>query len=565
MRKIIVLSVILSLVLGYVYEGWAEIQTGQEVTPETKVEPEAKVEPVEPEKTQEEAIKIGESAGRIFVTMGQSKLLTVGEDVVRVSVTTPEVATVQAISKRQVLIDGKKPGVTTMIIWDIKDKTYIHDITVQRDVALLKERLQEIDKNIQVEVQTAQDTVILWGEVDSPAKITKAITIAASFFGDTELQVLAGPGGTIVTEGYRPKPLNFAAQGTAIGQTGAAAFQEISRVWNVGEGAIIATKNGKVISFLKLKDPLQVELKVHFLQVDLTLLRELGFDTLFNALGFPTNPIFETSTTGFSTTGTIKSPDGLSLSPDTGGSGVIRFLVVQSQKNLKIRAQMRALEEKQVIKTLSEPNLTVISGQEATFLLGGEFPFLVPQQTSGATFQQFFTVQWKAFGNKLELVPEVKENNMINLKLSPEVSERSEELGVNFPLTSNAVITIPGLKTRRTETTVEMMDGDSLIIAGLLQDNERLIRTQVPYIGSIPVLGTLFRRSLKRHERTELIIVVTPRLVKPMSPKEAESVTQAEMSKWNNVYQRFLEKIFEPSRWLVGPFGHNRYIRGETP
>lgn len=504
---------------------------------------------------EKEVISIGASGGRLFVTMGQSKLVTIQKgEIKRVSVTSPKIATVQAVSQREILLDGKTPGVTTMIIWDGKGKTYVYDVTVQRDVALLKERLLQIDKGISIEVDPAQDAVVLYGEVDSPAKITKAIVTAAAFFEDTELHVLAGPGGTIAAEDYRPKPLKFAGVGggTAIGARGTLSFQEVSRVWNVGEGAIITTKNGRVISFLRLKEPLQVELQVRFVQVDLTLLKEYGFDTIFSV------PV-----SGFSTN-TAVVPLGIPITGEhlfdtppagTSPSGVIRHFLVHRTAQSLFMVQLRALEERQIIKTLSEPNLTVVSGQEATFLVGGEFPFIVPQRTISGT-EPFFTVEWKVFGNKLELIPEVKETGMINLKLSPEVSERSPELGIDFPI-AGGTVRIPGLTTRRTETSVEMESGESLVIAGLLTDKEKDVRTQTPLLGDIPILGTLFRKKRIQHERTELMIVVTPKLVRPMSPKGAEKVTQAGLSKWETVYKKFLETgRFEASKWLVGPFGY---------
>lgn len=559
MQKVMVLGVIILLACSYCYAEPSEVQTGlgeifvrgeESVGAYEDEQAVVKVEDVQAAK--EGAVSVGVSLGRIFVTLGQSRLLTIREEVRRVSVTSPEVATVQAISPREILVDGKMPGVTTMIIWDAMGKTYIYDLTIQRDVQLLKERLLQIDEGIEMEIHPAQDAVILWGEVDSPAKITKAIAVAASFFEDTELHVLAGPGGTIVAEGYRPKPLKFAGQGgsTAVGEQ-TIAFEEVSRVWNVGEGAIITTKNGKVISFLRLKNPLQVELQVRFVQVDLDLLNEFGFDTTLDAFRF------EDKKTGF-----VSSPTGLAFdtAPDaslTSGSGVVRYFLVHRTEHFLFQTQLRALENREIVKTLSEPNLTVISGQEATFLVGGEFPVLVPQSTSTTgEARPFFTVEWKVFGTKLELVPEVKETGMINLKLIPEVSNRSTELGTDFPTTSTTKVTIPGLATRRAETTVEIDDGDSLVIAGLLTDKETFITTQVPLLGDIPVLGTFFRKKSTRNERTELMIVVTPKLVKPMSPKEAERVTQSDLFRQEAVYEEFLGKRFEASKWLVGPFGY---------
>jgi pilus assembly protein CpaC len=234
----------------------------------------------------------------------------------------------------------------------------------------------------------------------------------------------------------------------------------------------------------------------------------------------------------------------------------VRYFILHQSDNFLFRLQLRALEENQVVSVLSEPNLTVISGQEATFLVGGEFPVLVPESGGGIDSGSRLSVEWKVFGNKLEVTPEVKGNGMINLKLTPEVSERSEELGVDFPAGLTGTVRIPGLKISRAETTVELKDGDSLIIAGLLRNKEETRETRVPYIGSIPYLGRFFRGNKTKTIRTELIVVVTPKLVKPMTPEESKSAVSEGLFRGKSAYDKFLEKRFEPSRWLVGPIGY---------
>ncbi len=356
-----IICIILIFACSYCY---GEVVEGPTDTKELTGSIEETTELLRIEQTAErQAVRLGESAGRIFVTMGQSKLLTTEEDVKRVSITSDEMATVMAISPKEILIDAKKPGTTTLIIWDSAGKTYIFDLTIQRDVALLKEYLKEIDEGISVDLYPVRDTVVLWGEVDTPDKITKAIMVAAAFFGDTGMKVVAGPGGTIVDEGYRP-PLKFASTAgtTAQGST-TQSFKPVNRVWNVGEGAIITTNEGKVISFLRLINPLQVELHVRFLQVELQLLKELGFNSVLAAFRGQTNE------TGFVTNTTGVPEDVLpgGISP----TGAVRYFILHQSDNFLFRLQLRALEENQVVSVLSEPNLTVISGQEATFLVGG--------------------------------------------------------------------------------------------------------------------------------------------------------------------------------------------------
>src|SRR5262249_28453619 len=187
------------------------------------------------------------------------------------------------------------------------------------------------------------------------------------------------------------------------------------------------------------------------------------------------------------------------------GLGIARLL----DKGTSVDVIIQALEKRGVARLLAEPNLVALSGDTASFLAGGEFPFPV-QGALNTT-----TVEFKKFGVGLAFTPTVLGDGLINLKIAPEVSQLDPSNTV-----SAGMINVPGLTVRRAETTTELRDGQSFAIAGLLQSNSTKNDSQLPWIGEVPVLGALFRSAAYQRKETDLVIIVTPRLVKPARPGE---------------------------------------------
>ncbi|HLG30973.1 MAG TPA: type II and III secretion system protein family protein [Candidatus Brocadiales bacterium] len=453
---------------------------------------------------------------RLKVVIGQSMLVDSVQPIDRVSVTEPKMVDAIVISPQQILLNGKSPGLTTFILWDKAGGYTFYDIAVQRDVSLLIEKLHEIDKNIRIEIQAANDSVILWGKVANAAVITKAVTVASAFFGGGGLKITAGPGGTVLKEDQLPMRATTTGAFTEAGKN-------VARSWNVGEGAIITTDNGKVISFLEVAESQQVELQVRIAEVNRTALKELGINLRSKLSGFS----FATIPMGL--------PPGLSKSP-TG--------IIDSHDAL-----IQALEEKGLATVLAEPNLTAISGQQASFLAGGEFPYLEANDTQSG---RSFSVRFRNFGVRLDFTPEVKESGIINLKVSPEVSALDRENSVIIFDTE-----VPPLKIRRAETTVEIKEGDSLIIGGLISRELTRQLSQVPWIGDIPYIGALFRSTRFINNETELIIMITPRMVKPLTPEQIPALSKV-LTELPSDYELFIMGHLEGNNEMVGPFGHSR-------
>jgi pilus assembly protein CpaC len=212
------------------------------------------------------------------------------------------------------------------------------------------------------------------------------------------------------------------------------------------------------------------------------------------------------------------------------------------------------LKQDGLLKVLAEPTLIALSGQEASFLAGGEFPIPVPQGDGD------ITIDYKSFGVGLTFTPTVLSENMINIKVAPEVSE----LDFTTAVTTEGYV-VPGLRTRRTSTTIVLADGQSFAIAGLLQDNVRHVVDKYPFLGDLPILGHLFQSKEFQSNETELIIIATPRLVKPLDMEKQPLPTDSyikpndtEFYLWNLMEGREEEKgqPSDTSGEMDGDFGH---------
>ncbi|MFN4185323.1 MAG: type II and III secretion system protein family protein [Hyphomonas sp.] len=244
---------------------------------------------------------------------------------------------------------------------------------------------------------------------------------------------------------------------------------------------------GGVANGLSVGQSQQVMLEVRFLEASRNAVREIGFGNTINA-----NDVV-VGTEGGTVSGLLEKT--LAVFTNVGG------------ENIDIR--LRALEEKGIIRTLAEPNLVALSGDTASFLAGGEFPIPV------ASRDNEISVEFKKFGVSLDFTPTVLGDGLVNLRVRPEVSALDRGNGIRA-----ANIDIPGISVRRADTTVELHDGQAFAIAGLLQNNYSNDVRQTPWIGNVPILGSLFSSKRYLRNETELVIIVTPRLVQPFSHPE---------------------------------------------
>ncbi|HEU5190912.1 MAG TPA: type II and III secretion system protein family protein [Methylomirabilota bacterium] len=386
---------------------------------------------------------------RLEVTIGKSQVVELKEPFTRVSVTNPAVADVFVVTPNQLLVSGKAVGTTSLVVFYPR-KTVFFDIFVQTDLALLRERLKQVAPKDEIDVQSAQESLILTGTSTSEQVMAGAVEVASVF---------------------APK--------------------------------------GKVISLLSVSDirPQQVLLQVHVAEATRQALKELGFSV--RALGDTLQAGATPGNAFFPGLGTLGAVGARELANQAVGRNTPDFAFPGSNFFLSTGARdyamlVRALAERDLFRTLAKPNLVTHSGREAKFLSGGEFPYPVAQENNRVT------VEFKEFGVGILFTPTVVDGDTINLKIRPEVSSLDFSQGLVA-----AGFAIPVLRKNQAATNISLRDGETFAIAGLINNEVRQQVAKIPILGDIPILGTLFRSTRFQNNETELLFLVTVKLVKP--------------------------------------------------
>jgi pilus assembly protein CpaC len=271
----------------------------------------------------------------------------------------------------------------------------------------------------------------------------------------------------------------------------------------------------KVVNMMSVGASQQVMLEVRFSEVTRQGGKQIGVSAFVGSDG---------GTFGGAT------GNGAALTPDANGQGILTLESITNSfgifrkfgrvAGLNVEGVLDALERKGLVKTLAEPTLIALSGETASFLAGGEFPIPVAQSGTGSGGGSSITIEFKPFGVGLAFTPTVLADGVINLVVEPEVSS----IDPSASITVNGLV-VPGLQTRRASTTLELRDGESFALAGLIRRDFQTTVRQVPLLGSIPIIGSLFRSSGFQKGETELVIVVTPRLVKPVRADQIQLPT----------------------------------------
>lgn len=390
-----------------------------------------------------------EQVQTLEVGVGKSRVLSIHAPITRLSLANPDVVDAVVLSSTQIYLTGKSVGMTTLTLWQEEGKVFaILDVVAKADVTRLKEDLHHLfPEEGGIQVRASHDHVTLSGTVSGTAVLTKVLEVA---------------------EAYAPK---------------------------------------KIVNVLQVGGVQQVMLEVRVAEMNRDLTRRLGVNFNYSggnnfgvtALGQLTG----LAGIGDGTTPSLTGPIGQTLSSAL--NAAFRFRT----GSYSWTALVDALQEQNLLKILAKPNLVSLSGQEAQFLLGGEFPFPVPQALA------LVTIQFKKFGIGLSFTPVVLSNHRISITVAPEVSELDFSGGLNV-----SGFQVPAISTRRASTAIELADGQSFAIAGLLRDNIREVVRKYPVLGDIPILGALFRSSTFLKQESELVIIVTPRLVKPVDLAE---------------------------------------------
>ena len=450
-------------------------------------------------------------AGRntnLTVPIYKSRVVELSAPAKRVSIGNPDIADVLILKSNELYILGKDLGTTNVLLWD-RDDVLVSAISVSvtHDLDGLKHQLVTILPNENVDVSSAQRNIVLSGQVSSTVKMDSALQIAKSYL-----------------------------------EQAATAKEKIMFKQETGSGGgSNDKKSGEVINLMSIGGAQQVMLQVKVAEVRRDAVKTLNAQ--FNAINnsgkwvgggvnggatfpevnwLPQNapvPLLGSpGRSGGSPVGPNQSLFSPSVPSITAAGLFGSFLSNEFIANIVLdAAQQRGLA-----KILAEPTLTTLTGQEAQFLSGGSFPIPVPEQngTIGITY--------KDFGVKLVFEPLILDSGRINLKLNISVSElvQANSLVVT-PITSSGVFAVPALSERRASSVVELSDGQTIGIAGLMNENMRNAVTKFPGLGDIPILGQLFRSSNFQKGQTELVILVTPKLAKPVQPADIRLPTDS--------------------------------------
>ena len=363
----------------------------------------------------------------------------------RVSVVAPEIADVQILDPKEILVTGVSVGETSLIIWTADKKARTLDLRVLWNTEAIQKTIRQILPDEVIEVISLKDGVALQGQVRNLQSLDKALEI---------------------TQSYTPK----------------------------------------VVNLLQVPGIQQVLLKVKIAEVASSFRSEAGINFLINRKSF----------TGGSSLGNLVSGDLSSGNVDMSDVVTLFFGFPKSD----VRGFIQALKSKGWIHVLAQPNLIARSGETANFLAGGEFPIPVVQSGS---MSNAVTIEYKEFGVRLSFTPTVLGDGNIHLDISPEVSDLDFSNGIKI-----GGFVVPTLVIRRAHTVVQLGDGQTFAIAGLLSQNKQKTRRKIPGLGEVPILGSLFSGKEISEKETELLIMVTPHLIAPLENGEAYEMPKPE-------------------------------------
>jgi pilus assembly protein CpaC len=400
-----------------------------------------------------------QGAAPLRVMVDKSLLINTTERLKRISVTDPTVAYATVITPTQILVHGRAPGEVSLLIWDELERSRSFDLRVDVDVSACAEEEHRVFPEEQISVTPSRAAIVLSGHVTTEDVAKRAGELASAYSKNVVNVLTFGPVG---------------AQ--------------------------------------------EVLLEVKFAEVDRTALTQLGANVFSTGAA---NVIGSTTTGQYGGFGsaTINQTQGQSPPFQTNQtiSNVLNLFLFQP--NIHLGAVIEALQTKNLLQILAEPNLIAVNGKKASFLAGGQFPFPIVQPGAGFTA---VTISFKEFGVRLEFTPVIMPNGNIHLTVAPEVST----LDFADALTISG-FTVPALSTRKAETEFELRDGQSFVIAGLIDNRVTDIWNKVPGLGDIPILGNFFKSKSIQKSNSELMVLCTvhrisPNTETPPGPKNPE-------------------------------------------
>ncbi len=398
-------------------------------------------------------------AAPLRVMAGKSLLIKTQERLKRVSVTDPSVADAIVVTPMQILVNGLSPGEVSLVIWDEAERSQSFDLRVDVDITAAAEEMHRLFPEERINVSPSRSAIVLSGHVTTE-DVAKHAGLLASAYSKNVVNVLTfGP---------------------------------------VGADEVL--------------------LEVKFAEVDRTAVTQWGTNLFMPGLG---NTIALSQTGQFGSLSvhntaqtTTTTPGGTTTTTTTATPPVVNitdFLnLFVARTDINFGAVIRALQQRNLLQILAEPNLIAVNGKEASFLAGGEFPFPVAQPSGqGLTT---VTIQFREFGVRLKFTPVIQPNGAIHLRVVPEVSTLDFTNAVTVSGT-----TVPAISTRKADTEFELQDGQSFVIAGLMDNRVTDVASKIPGLGDIPILGNFFRSKNAQKSKSELMVLCTAHRIAPMA------------------------------------------------
>jgi pilus assembly protein CpaC len=465
-------------------------------------------------------VSVNDAAFEVYV--GQGRILTLKESLEAkgkqepvIAIGDPKLLDFLPINAKQIRLVGKVQGVTDLSITTVDGRTYSFEVRVVTDLDPLRAKLSCLFPDASVKLTQLREHIIVEGQARDTAQIHNIIETVNEYLRSVQTTVSG------------LKALESAQPTRPAGQLGPVPAPIPVPADSFGVQATVPIP--RVINLLRVPGSQQVLLKVRVAELDRTGLRQIGGD--FLSIDPDTGAIIGTQIGGAGVTATaiasgripLTGSSSSSLTPNTTAFGIFQegdFAIFLS-----------ALRRNTLLKLLAEPNLVTMNGQAASFLAGGEFPVPVAQSSSGGAAPTV-TVEFKEFGVRLAFLPYILDDESIRLTVDPEVSTIDTTLGTVLVPGGTPV---PGLNTRKAHTVVELHQGQTLAIAGLMQLSLAGSTSRIPVMGDLPIIGPFFSNTSSNRQEKELIVLVTPYLVEPMHPNQVPPSPGDEVNEPNDL------------------------------
>ncbi|AMV38184.1 type II and III secretion system protein family protein [Planctomyces sp. SH-PL62] len=510
----------------------------------------------------------------IEIKVGQGRFLTFPEDLAQpgkpapfLAVGDPMVADFFQIGPRQIRLMGKRLGITDLMITAASGRTFEYELRIIPDLPALEAELKRLFPDASLSLSPLRDKVVVEGQARDVSQVSRIVLAIDGYIRNAQRVVIQGqvgnarnaieeadpdapesgspmtpPAATPTPVNDRLGPVGFAGDlGGMAGGMGGGPIAPPSTPGSITANQI-ATNQTQVVNLIRVPTSQQVLLKVRVAELNRTAFREIGADFLASIPQFGSlfgtqigGSSFEPGRIGRSTF----NPDISKVDPRNIAMGA-GSTVFGTFSQARFNVVLSALRRNNLLKILAEPNLVTLNGHQADFLAGGQFPVPINSGLGGGVGGGNVQVQFKDFGVRLAFLPFVEDGETIRLTVDPEVSSIDFSLGTTLVPGGTPV---PGLNIRRSHTTVELKQGETLAIAGLMQLTLDGQTQRIPGLGDLPYIGAFFSNTTSNRVEKELVVLVTPYLIEPMRPGQVPPTPGDEIDQPNDLEFFFMNRI----------------------